>query len=197
MKYLFEKCSHMILHLKIQIKRVTGPPVWRILAVPGQFTFHKLHEVIQAAFGWENSHLYQFSPKGFHSSPQIGIVDEEWADEDLENAKKTKLQMYLFEKGQPFIYLYDFGDYWEHQITVLEVTEEKLRKPLLLDGKGACPPEDCGGFMGYEELKKQLANPNDPDHLTMRYWLGLRPGMQWDPKYFNREEARLAIDSLF
>jgi len=67
----------MLLQLKIQIKGISKPPVWRRLLVPDHFRFHRFHQIIQAAFGWEDYHLYQFSPKGYGSSPLIGLEDDE------------------------------------------------------------------------------------------------------------------------
>ncbi|WP_332912008.1 plasmid pRiA4b ORF-3 family protein [Algoriphagus boritolerans] len=114
----------MILQLKIQLKGITKPPVWRRLKIPGQLTFQQLHQVIQAAFGWHGYHLFQFSPEGFGSYPQIGIADEDWSDEELEDAKTTLVSQYLTVKGEKFCYIYDFGDDWIHQITVEEVLNE-------------------------------------------------------------------------
>lgn len=183
--------------VKIQIKGLRKPTVWRRIMVSGDYTFFTFHHVIQASFGWENSHLYQFSPKGYGSEPQIGMVDPQWQEEGLLDARKTKLKTYLNKKGQKFNYLYDFGDNWEHQITVEEVTHDKIIIARLLDGQGACPPEDGGGFPGYGFLLETLADPSHPEHLDTRSWLGLRPGMRWDPKYFNLEEASAELESMF
>ena len=80
----------MALQFKIQIKNIFDPPVWRRLLVPEQFTFLRMHTVIQASFGWDDYHLFQFSPKGYASYPLIGIPDSEFAA-DTPEAKKIKL----------------------------------------------------------------------------------------------------------
>ncbi|KKX47652.1 hypothetical protein L950_0225340 [Sphingobacterium sp. IITKGP-BTPF85] len=97
-KYI--KYNNMLLQLKIQIKNITKPPVWRRLLVPDYFTFDRLHKVIQEAFGWENYHLYQFSPKGLGSYPEIAIIDEEWDEGNTEDAEKKCLKRYLKRKDK-------------------------------------------------------------------------------------------------
>jgi hypothetical protein len=183
----------MVLRVKIQLKEISKPPVWRRVLVPAQFSFHNFHRVIQAAFGWQDCHLYQFSPSGYGSSPQIGIKDEDWSEDSIQDSHKTKLQQYLYEKGQKFSYIYDFGDDWIHQITVEEVLEEVRISPQLISGKGTCPPEDCGGVWGYEELKLVLNNPKHPENREMRKWLGMLSTERWDPNFLELEELQFAV----
>jgi hypothetical protein len=87
----------MVFHLRVQIKGVKSPPVWRKVAVPASFTFDRLHEVIQAAFGWSNTHLYMFSKEGYLSSPWIKIPDEMDEDQGVTvlNAGRTKIKDYV------------------------------------------------------------------------------------------------------
>ena len=180
----------MTYQFKIQIKGITKPPVWRKVSVPAQFTFLKFHEVIQLAFGWENYHLFQFSPKGFGSFPSIGLPDPEgWDEGDTRDSRKTKLSDVFSGEGQKYTYIYDFGDSWEHQLVLEQILPDKTSKASCLAGKGACPPEDCGGIWGYEELKETLADPSNPEHESMKEWLGLEEEERWDPAAFDLEEA--------
>ncbi|WP_297338472.1 plasmid pRiA4b ORF-3 family protein [Algoriphagus sp.] len=183
----------MVLKVKIQIKGITKPPVWRRLMIPGQLTFQQFHQVIQAAFGWQDYHLFQFSKGGYGSNPQIGIADENWSEEELVDAKTTRVSQYLKVKGEKFCYIYDFGDDWIHQIIVEDVLNEAQIGPVLINGKGACPPEDCGGVWGYEELKSILENPKHPDHRDTKEWLGLKARDQWDVNWFDLEETKHAV----
>lgn len=185
----------MLLQLKIQIKGITKPPVWRKLLVPDYFTFDRLHEVIQAAFGWQNYHLYQFSPKGFGSYPEIGIIDEEWDEGNTEDAEKIILKEFLNQKGQKYSYIYDFGDSWTHLITIEDIIDRNQLKAELLDGKGACPPEDCGGTWGYENIKDIMKNKQHEEHDSVRTWLGLEDE-KWDPNYFDMNEAKQEVAAV-
>ena len=64
-----------------------------------------------------------------------------------------------------FIYEYDFGDSWRHKVVLEKILppDESFKHPVCLTGKNACPPEDCGGIGGYDDLKMILADPDDPD----------------------------------
>jgi hypothetical protein len=53
--------------------------------------------------------------------------------------------------------------------------------PAVVAGRGACPPEDCGGPWGYADLRETLADPKDADHQDMLEWLGLTPAAEFDP----------------
>lgn len=181
---------------KIQIKDLKKPPVWRRVLVPETFTFHQFHEVIQVAFEWFDEHLYQFTPKGYGTEPKISIPSEyEW--EPSVDSTKLKLKDIFKTKGQSFVYIYDFGDDWTHKITLEEITEEKGIKPSCIAGKGACPPEDCGGIYGYERIKEVFANrPESEEADDLREWLGLEDDEVWDVNEFNMEEVNEEMKCL-
>ncbi len=95
----------MAFQLKIQLKNITKPPVWRQVIVPEKFTFHDLHRLIQLVFGWEDSHLYQFSPRGYGSNPTIAIpIKDDWEQPDM-NALKTSLNKIFTAEKQTFAYI--------------------------------------------------------------------------------------------
>jgi hypothetical protein len=174
---------------KVQLLNISDPPVWRRLLVPGQFTFFRFHKIIQIAFGWENAHLFQFSPKGYQSSPIIAIPNPQWDEEPVQDCKKVKLRQIFTSPGQTFTYLYDFGDDWNHQILLEETSEAKILRADCVAGKGACPPEDCGGYWGYANLQAILKDPKHPDHGGMKEWLGLSKTQTWDTSSFNLGKA--------
>ncbi len=105
----------MTFQFKIQILDVGSPNVWRRLLIPGNFSFHRFHNIIQASFGWTNSHLYEFSPEGIGSSPVI-THPEFMPEKDYRNSVRFKLSQYFNEKGDKIIYTYDFGDSWQHNM---------------------------------------------------------------------------------
>ena len=150
----------MAIQLKIQIRGIKKPPVWRRIEIPGNFSFHDLHNTIQAAFGWWNEHLYQFQRHPFDGGWTVKEPDEEndpWGEEP-EDSRETNVLDFIQHMGlEKFVYVYDFGDSWVHDITVENIDQDdELDYPICLAGKGACPPEDCGGTWGYEELKKEM-----------------------------------------
>ena len=183
----------MIYQFKIQLKNVTKPPVWRQIQVSEKFTFHDLHQLIQLVFGWEDYHAYQFCPKGYGSNPVIAIpLEDDWEKPEM-NALKTKLNKVFTAEKQSFTYIYDFGDDWAHQIVLEKILPGDIKSPVCMAGKGTCPPEDCGGPWGYENLKIILADPQHEEYGDMKEWLGLDEDEDWDPNCFDLEEVNEMI----
>ena len=188
------KASAAIYHLKIVLNG-TKPPVWRRLQVPGNANLGWLHAVIQVAMGWTNSHLHLFTAGGqTYSDPLFGLDEFEDARPVLDENEATLVQV-APRPNDALGYEYDFGDSWEHQITV-----ERILPPdpaaatvaLCLDGARACPPEDCGGVWGYADLLKTLKNPKHPEHKSMKEWLG-RP---FDAEAFDPAKTNLWLRKL-
>ena len=183
----------MAFYFKIQLVGVTKPPVWRKIVVPETISMLKFHEVIQAAFGWENSHLFEFRYAG-QIACAIGIPDE--SDPEVLNASSISLRKIIHENGQKCTYIYDFGDNWVHSVILERISQEKIKKADCLAGKGACPPEDCGGVAGFESLKKILADPDNPEHLEMKEWLSLGPNDTWESNEFDLEDTSELVLSV-
>lgn len=151
------------------------PPVWRLLQVPGDARLDWLHAVLQVAIGWTNSHLHMFRVgAGIYSSTANDFFQSGGAPETFDERKFTLRQIAPSEQNS-FLYEYDFGDSWMHEITVdkiLPPDPAAATTALCLDGARACPPEDCGGVWGYGELLKILKNRKHPEHQSMKDWLG-------------------------
>lgn len=149
--------------------------VWRQLQVPGDASLDWLHAVLQVAIGWTNSHLHQFRVgEDCYSDTRHHFAEFEDEREILEERKFT-LQQIAPREQDVFGYEYDFGDSWEHEITVdkiLPPDATAATTALCLNGDRACPPEDCGGTWGYENLLKILKNRKHPEHQSMSEWLG-------------------------
>jgi len=156
------------------------PPIWRTFLVPSDLRLDVFHDVIQIVMGWADSHLHQFIANNVF----YGIPDDEFGME-IENEAKFKLFHLLKKEKDTIKYEYDFGDSWEHKI-LLEKTfpfDIKTALPVCIKGKRACPPEDCGGIWGFEELLETISNPKHPDHEDMLEWLG----GEFDPEEFDLE----------
>ncbi|GAB6279662.1 MAG: plasmid pRiA4b ORF-3 family protein [Lentimicrobium sp.] len=178
------------------------------MLVPSEITFDQFHHIIQDAFGWENEHMYAFSPSGYGSSPLIEINPENDANDfssflsrnptQKMNAKKTKISDIFNTEGQIFTYIYDFGDNWVHKIT-LERIAEKDNSPsaIILKGKGVCPPEDCGGPWGYKKMKSTIADKSDPEREEILQWLGLESDEEWNPDAYNFEREAVYFNRLY
>ncbi len=183
---------------KIQIKNISKPPVWRRVIVPSHYTFMFFHMIIQDVFGWWEDHLFSFSPSGYGSYPVISDGDEYGLDtEDKMEASEIRLSDIFKKEGQKFTYIYDFGDDWVHEIILEKIIPEEINQPACIDGKGKCPPEDCGGPWGYANLKEVLSDPAHPEHTEMKEWLELDEDETWDPNEFDPQEVQELLKGFF
>jgi len=146
-----------ILQLKVTLKHVQ-PAVWRRIAVANNLTLGDLHHVIQRAMGWNNDHMHAFYICGVeyagHERAEFhGVL----RDFDF------LLHQVIKRPGQRFTYEYDFGDGWMHEIRVEKMVPVAGAPPAprCLAGARACPPEDCGGPYGYQNLLAARSDPND------------------------------------
>ena len=87
-------------------------------------------------------------------------------------------------------YTYDFGDDWVHKIKFEKILtrEKNIDYPICIKGKRACPPEDCGGIWGYEDLLEIINNPKHEEYEEMLEWLG----GEFDPEHFDVKEIRFS-----
>jgi hypothetical protein len=192
----------MVFQFKIQIKGITKPPVWRRIAVPANFTFLKFHLVIQKAFGWENYHLFEFYDNGRYSDIHISALTENDpfgldTFSEITDASEIKLSAIFKDNYRKFFYVYDFGDNWEHVITLESISNDKQKTAICLSGKGACPPEDCGSTFGYEDIKEVFeTKPESKEADGYREWLGLDKGEVWNPGAFDIEEVNMYLKRI-
>lgn len=146
------------------------PPIWRRLTVPGTRTLHAVHGVLQAAMGWQDYHLYQFEI----GETRYEHPDPEDRDPTAPDPRAVTLDELALEQGGRFRYTYDFGDDWHHDLTVEGVVPlpREVLLPVCLGGARACPPEDCGGVGGYDQLLAALRRPKSAAAREYREWLG-------------------------
>ena len=190
----------MQFQFKIQIKGVTKPSVWRRLNIPVNHSFFDLHVAIQVTFGWENAHLFQFSPKGYGSNPIIKEIYENDINYDFADAldaEEVNLSEIFTKEKQKFTYIYDFGDSWEHTIVLEKILPDIAMYPMLLGGKGKCPLEDCGGTWGYEQLKETLSDKKNPEYEEMAEWCGFDENETWNAEEFNLNETQKLLLEVF
>jgi hypothetical protein len=172
----------MVYELRIALEDVT-PAIWRRLRVPGDISMAELHRVIQIAMGWSDAHLHQYVVGG----ETIGLPDSE-VSRSVTNENSLQLADVALENTR-FRYEYDFGDRWRHDVLVERVLPESEAEPRCIAGYGACPPEDCGGWSGYDELLEILADPNHSEHQRRLEALG----GSFDAAAFDPEEVNARL----
>ena len=180
-----------IIQLRVEL-RGTDPDVWRSIRIKTSSTLSMLHKAIQGAMGWTDSHLHQFEKNGLFYGPDY--MNE--YEMDIEYHSERKQLRSVFERpGEWLRYEYDFGDGWTHLIE-LEYwlpDDPKFKHPICIDGKRACPPEDCGGIRGYENLIEIMSDPENEEFDDMLNWIG----RVYDPEQFSIEDANNRLKEWF
>ena len=171
-----------IYQFKITLKGIR-PPIWRRFQIHSDITFYELHRAVQTMMGWYDGHLHLFDLGGMLVTDAETLA-EGW--DDGVDERHARLPKYVRQEGQKIRYEYDFGDGWEHELSLEKIlpAEPAVFYPRCLKGKRACPPEDCGGLGGYYDLWKILKNPKHKEYRDMLEWLGLENANEFKPETF-------------
>jgi Plasmid pRiA4b ORF-3-like protein len=172
--------------IKITLKDLR-PAVWRRVLVP-DCSLARLHEIIQAAMGWDNDHLYEFEVEG------VRYTDPEFMDDlETEDASRSRLSRIVPKEKMKLIYTYDFGDDWRHEVLVEKILppEEGKGHPVCVAGKRACPPENVGGPWGYVDLIEAFRDPKHERHEEFMEWLS-----DFDPEAFDLDAVNKDLSRL-
>jgi hypothetical protein len=168
----------------------TEPLIWREVTIPVTITLNTLHDIVQAAMGWTNSHLWTFTV----GRAEYGLPSrDDWRDPPLIKAKKTVLQDILKPRKTKIEYLYDFGDSWEHGLTISSRRAGEVGQsyPCYAGGEGNAPPEDCGGIPGFYDALHILANPKHPDFDETKAWFG-----DYDPAGIDKRAIEVRLGKI-
>ena len=154
--------------------RDTDPAIWRRIETK-DVTLEQLHELIQTAMGWTNSHLHQFEIAGSRYTDPRFMMDgfDDFGAVDYSGMRVSDL---VSEHGAKLRmgYEYDFGDGWQHEVVLENATQSDpgIRYPRCIDGERACPPEDVGGVYGFADYVEGITDPNHSDHDVLLEWGG-------------------------
>ena len=168
-----------IYQLKVTLQS-SRPSIWRRILAPDDIFLPRLHAVLQIVMGWTNSHLHGFKANGkFYSEPSQDYEDLM----DVVDERQIHLRQIAPGVSSRFVYEYDFGDSWEHELVVEKIlpAQEAAQYPLCLGGKSACPPDDVGGVRGYSEFLEAIRHPRHPEHDEWLQWAGGK----FDPAAFD------------
>jgi hypothetical protein len=183
-----------IYQFKVILKEI-HPPVWRRIQVPEDYSLYDLHVAIQDSFPWFDCHLNQFSSVTLKESERqyYGFPDpDDYGDREVIWEWKVLIKdTFKIDGNRALNYEYDFGDGWQHRVELEEILPagKGIEYPRCVDGRRACPPEDCGSYPGYDDLLKVLKNPKDEEYKSMCDWLGIRKGSEYDSEYFDPQEV--------
>ncbi|KAF0959650.1 plasmid pRiA4b ORF-3 family protein [Rhodococcus sp. T7] len=192
--------AHITLRISLEGTHI---PIWRRIRLDATLPLAALHDIIQSAFGWEDSHLHEFSVGPAYSGGKVFIPAEDIAHRDVVGTaapeEEVAVGLLLGSVGDRLTYLYDFGDDWIHHIEVESVDDPAPDSPaaLCLDGRNMAPFEDSGGPWGWANKIEASADPHHEEHAEIREWLDLLPGQQLDPTTFDRDRVNEAFETLF
>lgn len=195
---MMSRTAQPVYQVKITLKDV-DPPIWRRLLVPLETKLSRFHDIIQAAMGWQDSHLHVF---------KVGVVNFSYPYEPghLEeltavDSRYVKL-IHVVPHARPFQrefhfafeYEYDFGDSWMHEIVFEDVLppDPEHKAPVCIGGERACPPDDVGGVWGYQNFLEAINDPKHPEYEEYRQW----SGGDFDPEKFDLDTVNRAIRTL-
>lgn len=177
--------------IKIEL-RDSEPLIYRRVIVPSNISFEKLHNIIQISMGWSNSYLYDFNIKEeslrvtcdkeaiseyeFYSKLKLNERNDPYGF--IRNMLKIKPKLsneisidYYLTQSNKIEYIYDFGDYWKHDVVMEEIIEDYMYDyPICIEAEGNCPPEDIGGMEEYIEFLEVINDKNHPDYKNVALW---------------------------
>ena len=168
----------------------SDPLIWREVEVPTSVTLKVLHDIVQISMGWFDQHLWEFTIGG----RRYGVpMDDKWLDEPPTAAIKARLRDVLKPRKTVIDYMYDFGDSWEHRLTVTKIRQglSGVSYPNYVGGEWGGPPEDCGGIPGFYQMLDVLADPKHPDHAEVADYME-----GWDPTEIELFPLKVALGRL-
>lgn len=181
------------------------PPIWRKVIVPSNISLRLFGDLILELMGWMGEHLNQFRKGDSYYAPAYqreGELPPLFGRIRNYNQEDFALGEILCEKGDTMVWEYDFGDGWEHDIrlsSIEEYAQGEARKIEFVNGKRACPPEDCGGIWGYGELLELHARfaarkRISADARERLEWYGM--DRDFDPEYLDIEECQEIVEAF-
>jgi hypothetical protein len=166
------------------------------VAVPVSTSLATLHEIIQAAMGWLDYHLWEFTVDNVIYGRPNG-EDAAWG-RVVKSASATRLAKLLASGTRTFGYIYDMGDDWEHEILIerVEPAQPDTSYPLFLGGERRCPPEDCGGLPGYYDFLDAISGPDKGKGSQKKKEALAWYGRPYDPDDIDEEQIKTALKHI-
>ena len=179
--------SERVARIRVELRDLER--VWRRLDVPVSATLATLHDIVQIAMGWTFSHTDEFDT-GDRSYGEPVSED----DHGLHKANGWRLETLIAPGFERFLYLYDFGDDWRHDVIVEGVHDGDpgTEYPAFLDGARRCPPENVGGVGGFIEFLEAVLDPFHKQHARMVEW----HGGPFDPGDMDERRVRMLLADM-
>jgi hypothetical protein len=180
--------SETVARVRIELEG-TNPLVWRELELPLSITLATLHDIIQVVMRWQDYHLHEFVV----GEKVYGVPDpeDEFFERKVYQSKSIRLGTLIDRGVREFLYVYDFGDNWQHRLTIGDIRQgdPEVEYPLFVAGERRAPPEDVGGTTGFAEFLEAMADPAHEQHQSMLEW----QGKPFDPEDIEERWIRMIV----
>ena len=179
-----------IARLRIELQEIE-PRIWRRVDVPLSTTLLTLHDIVQIVFRWTDSHLFEFEVGDrFYGQPEHDLFGER----RIYKAASLRLKAVVDRGVERFLYVYDFGDEWRHDLFIEEVWEGEpdVDYPAFVAGERRCPPEDVGGVSGFMEFLEAMCDPFHEEHESVVQWYGKR----FEPEDIDEQWVRMGLEMV-
>jgi hypothetical protein len=169
-----------VLRTRVDLNRAK-PAIWRRLDLRSDLTLDVVHQALQDAFGWTDSHLHRFTlsadPWDPDAEQYLCAYDVEQADDGFDDdavtmpEEQVRLDEVLAVPGDVLAYVYDYGDNWDLTLRlerVLPLVDAAGPPATCVDGRRAAPPDDSGSIRTADDLAEVLDDPAhfDPDEVN-------------------------------
>jgi Plasmid pRiA4b ORF-3-like protein len=183
------KAAAPIYELRIELLYLE-PAIWRRILVPASIKLSKLHLVLLWTMGWAGGHLHEF----VIGDDNYGIPDPNYDTPPVIQREDRITLSAALGARKAFTYLYDYGDGWEHRVTIEKILppDSGMKSPRCLDGAHACPPEDVGGPPGYIEFLQAINDSANEEHDAMLEWCG----GSFDPTAFRLDDVNETLSQI-
>ena len=176
-----------ILQLKIRLLDIS-PMVWRRVLVSEDASLRELHGVLQTVMGWDGIHLFEFNIGGVrYTSPDL-----------FGEPPTSPLLAFQLRKGAKFRYIYDMGNWWDHEVRVEDRGPPVAGKryPQCTGGAEPCPPEDCGGVEGYLARREEAVGYDAMNDMSALADFIDQTVLQGDTSMLDDEDERWRLEMV-
>lgn len=185
------KKTKAVFQLKVRLRDIE-PPVWRRVQVSEDTKLPRLHRILQLLFNWEDYHLHDFVVgRRVYSVPD---PEDAFDERKVLDERLVPLNRIADHVGKTFVYAYDFGDGWQHDILLeaILLPEPDGFYPRCIAGARNGPPEDAGGPSGYADYLDALGDPEHEEHENMLAWRG-----PFDSEDFSLDRINASLKRTF
>jgi hypothetical protein len=183
--------NRAIYQIRIALQEIQ-PSIWRRIQVGEDITLAQLHTILQIVMNWEDYHLHEFTiGRRVYSVPD---PDDDMYERKVIDERQVRLCDVVPRVGTQFLYLYDFGDSWHHDLLLeaIIMPDSTLQYPRCVAGERQTPPEDVGGIPGYQDYLEAIADPEHEEHENMLGWRG-----PFDLEAFSADEVNSRLRKKF